>query len=126
MSRPDHPLSFAMADGVLRRIGVPAGFDLHKNKRGALPGDYIDFAVPGTVAGGHDPVTERSDVINGQDLGSPAAAPSLAPVSCASIRRALRNSRHIFLPGAGLFPTRRLNIQDFRRMSTHERPVPTS
>src|SRR5213083_663618 len=72
MSRPDHPLSFAMADGVLRRIGVPAGFDLHKNKRGALPGDYIDFAVLGTVAGGHDPVTERPDVINGQDLGSAA------------------------------------------------------
>src|SRR5881628_360892 len=72
MSRPDHPLFFAMADGVLRRVGVLAGFYLHKNERGALPGDYIDFAVLGTVAGGHDPVTERSDVINGQDLGSAA------------------------------------------------------
>src|SRR6266571_3959142 len=72
MSRPDHPLFFAMADGVLRRVGVLAGFYLHKNEGGALPGDYIDFAVLGTVAGGHDPVTERSDVINGQDLGSAA------------------------------------------------------
>src|SRR2546426_11713369 len=72
MSRPDHPLFFAMVDGVLRRVGVLAGFHLHKNERGALPGDYIDFAVLGTVAGGHDPVTERSDVINGQDLGSAA------------------------------------------------------
>ena len=72
MSRPDHPLFFAIADGVLRRIGVLAGFDLDKNKRGALPGDYIDFAVLGTVAGGHNPVTERPDVINGQDLGSAA------------------------------------------------------
>src|SRR5437867_6330043 len=72
MSRPDHPLFFSMADGVLRRVGVPAGFYLHKNERGALPGDDIDFAVLGTVAGSHDPVTERSDVINGQDLGSAA------------------------------------------------------
>src|SRR2546428_13187560 len=72
MSRQDHPLFFAMADGVLWRVGVLAGFYLHKNERGALPGDYIDFAVLGTVAGGHDPVTERSDVINGQDLGSAA------------------------------------------------------
>src|SRR2546426_12240171 len=72
MRRQDHPLFFAMADGVLRRVGVLAGFYLHKNERGALPGDDIDFAVLGTVAGGHDPVTERSDVINGQDLG-PAA-----------------------------------------------------
>src|SRR2546425_11679341 len=72
MSRPDHPLFFAMADGVLRRVGVLAGFYLHKNERGALPGDDIDFAVLGTVAGSHDPVTERSDVINGQDLGSAA------------------------------------------------------
>ena len=72
MSRPDHPLFFAMADGVLRRVGVLAGFNLHKNEGGAVPGDDIDFAVPGTVTGGHNPVTERSDVINGQDLGSAA------------------------------------------------------
>src|SRR2546422_4440175 len=72
MSRPDHPLFFSMADGVLRRVGVLAGFYLHKNERGAIPGNYIDFAVLGTVAGSHDPVTERSDVINGQDLGSAA------------------------------------------------------
>src|SRR5438552_8280437 len=72
MSRPDHPLFFAMADGVLRRVGVLAGFYLDKNEGGAVPGDDIDFAVPGTVTGGHNPVTERSDVIHGQDLGSAA------------------------------------------------------
>src|SRR5437762_9808347 len=72
MSRPDHPLFFSMADGVLWRVGVLAGLYLHKNERGALPGDDIDFAVLGTVAGSHDLVTKRSDVINGQDLGSAA------------------------------------------------------
>src|SRR5262245_32207960 len=72
MSRPDRPLLFSMADGVLGRVGVLAGFYLHKNECGAFPGDDIDFAVLGTVAGGHDPVTERPDVINGQDLGSAA------------------------------------------------------
>src|SRR5256712_7291117 len=72
MSRPDHPLSLSIDDGVFGRIGIVAGFYLDKNECSAIPGDDVDFTALGTVGASHDPVAERADVINGQDLGTAA------------------------------------------------------
>src|SRR2546430_4984196 len=70
MSCPNHPLFLSIADGVLGRVGVVAGFYLEKNERSAIPGNDVDFPALGTVSASHYPVAERPDVINSQNLGT--------------------------------------------------------
>jgi hypothetical protein len=68
----DDALLLPEADGVFGGIGVLAGFDFDENERVAVPGDDVDFAGFGAVAGGNDAVAKSAEVVDAEDFGSAA------------------------------------------------------
>ena len=57
---------------IFGRIAVVARFNLDEDKRIAVPCDDIDFAALRAIAGGHDSISKRADVVDAENLG-PAA-----------------------------------------------------
>ena len=62
---------FSVTDRILGWLGGLAGLDFDEDQHIAVPSDDVHFPVFGPVAGGHDPISQRAEVIDTEKLGPP-------------------------------------------------------
>ena len=65
-------LAFAKTDGVFWRVGGLAGLHFDEDEDVGVPGDDVDFAVFGAIAGGDDAESKGTKVVDAEDFGTAA------------------------------------------------------